>query len=508
MLFAFLGGIVTILSPCILPILPIVLSGSITGGKRRPLGVVSGFIASFTFFTLFLSSIIKITGLSADLLRIVAVFVIAFFGLSFLIPSLHAFVEINLSKLTARAATKNQLGNNGFLGGLVIGLSLGLIWTPCVGPILASIITLVATGNTGFDSVIVTLAYATGTAIPLLAIMHGVRILPVKNLQKVFGVLMILTAVAILFSWDRKFQTYILETFPNYGAGLTKLEDNALVKKQLEDMKTKPKGGRMVNAPDFIAGGQWFNSKPLTMGELRGNVVLVDFWTYTCINCIRTLPYIKSWHEKYKDKGLVIVGVHTPEFEFEKNPENVKKAIKDFGIEYPVMQDNDFATWTAYANHYWPAKYLVNQEGKIVYTHFGEGDYDETEEKIQELLSVDMPVQNPTYQVMARTPETYLGAARGNYAQITLTGQWTKSEEYAKPDKGSVMTMRFNAAKVFLVMRGSGRLNVYVNETLVKTLTVDEDKLYDLIDASVPGEHILKLEFLDDGLELYAFTFG
>ena len=319
---------------------------------------------------------------------------------------------------------------------------------------------------------------------------------------------MLLAALAIFFSWDRKFQTYILETFPNYGTGLTKLEDNALVKKQLEDMKAKPKGGRMVNAPEFIMGGQWFNSEPLTIKELRGNVVLVDFWTYTCINCIRTLPYLRSWHEKYKDKGLVIVGVHTPEFEFEKNPENVKKAMKDFGIEYPVMQDNDYATWQAYANHYWPAKYLVNQEGSIVYTHFGEGDYDETEEKIQGLLSIDMPVRNPTYQVMARTPETYLGSLRGDYSRIQITGTWTKSEEYARPSKGSAMTMRFNAAKVFLVMRGRGSLNVYLDETLVKTVTVDGDKLYDLIDLPLPGEHILKLEFLDSNLELYAFTFG
>lgn len=491
-LFAFLGGIVTIISPCILPILPIVLSGGTTSDKKRPLSIIAGFILSFTFFTLFLSAIVKATGISADALRLVSVVIITFFGIS-MIAGKELFRVSFVPKTT-----------NGFL----LGASLGLVWTPCVGPILASIITLAATGNTGIDSVVVTLAYATGTAIPLLAIMHGVRILPVKNLQKFFGILMILTAVAILFSWDRKFQTFILERFPNYGAGLTKLEDNALVKKQLEDMKTKPKGGRMVNAPEFVVGGLWFNSKPLTMQELRGKVVLVDFWTYTCINCIRTLPYLKTWHEKYKDKGLVIVGVHTPEFEFEKNPENVKKAIKDFGLEYPVMQDNDYATWAAYANHYWPAKYLVDREGKIVYTHFGEGQYDETEKKIQELLSVNMPVLNPTYQVMARTPETYLGSLRGDYSRIQTSGTWTKSEEYAKPAQGSTMTMRFNAAKVFLVMRGSGKLNVYLDEQFVKTVTVDEDKLYDLIDLPTPGEHMLKLEFLDPGLELYAFTFG
>ncbi|HLD25296.1 MAG TPA: cytochrome c biogenesis protein DipZ [Patescibacteria group bacterium] len=514
-LFAFLGGIFTILSPCILPILPIVLSGSITGGKRRPMGVVTGFILSFTFFTLFLSVIVRATGLSADALRVVAVIVIAFFGTSLLIPQLQIAIEKLFSRLAL--LTPKQNTNDGFFSGMLVGVSLGLVWTPCVGPILASIITVAATSSVGLDAVIITLAYAAGTSIPLLAITYGGRNLLTKHpwllthtahIQKGFGILMLLAALAIFFSWDRKFQTYILETFPNYGTGLTKLEDNALVKKQLEDMKAKPKGGRMVNAPEFIMGGQWFNSEPLTIKELRGNVVLVDFWTYTCINCIRTLPYLRSWHEKYKDKGLVIVGVHTPEFEFEKNPENVKKAMKDFGIEYPVMQDNDYATWQAYANHYWPAKYLVNQEGSIVYTHFGEGDYDETEEKIQGLLSIDMPVRNPTYQVMARTPETYLGSLRGDYSRIQITGTWTKSEEYARPSKGSAMTMRFNAAKVFLVMRGRGSLNVYLDETLVKTVTVDGDKLYDLIDLPLPGEHILKLEFLDSNLELYAFTFG
>ncbi len=553
-LFAFLGGIVTILSPCILPILPIVFSGSITGGKRRPMGVVAGFILSFTFFTLFLSSIVRATGLSADALRVVAVVVIAFFGLSLLVPSFQVLMEKLFSRLTAFAPKQNN--NDGFLSGLLVGVSLGLVWTPCVGPILASIITLAATSNVGTDAVIITLAYATGTSIPLLAITIGGRHLLTKHpwllantirIQKGFGILMLITALAIFFSWDRKFQAYILEKFPNYGTGLTKFEDNAIVKKQLDDMKNKPKGGPMFdNAPEFIPGGEWINSEPLTIQGLHGKVVLVDFWTYTCINCIRTLPYLKSWHEKYADKGLVIVGVHTPEFEFEKNINNVKKAVKDFGLKYPIMQDNDYATWQAYANHYWPAKYLVDKNGKIRYTHFGEGNYDETEQKIQELLAVDMAIDNPTYQVSARTPETYLGYQRmaglASPERVTpdkamlftaptdlvrntfaLSGTWTISAERAMPTKGATLTYHFDAAQVFLVMRpkalgATAKMKVTLDGKEVGefagddvrngVVTIDGDRLYKLIKLTPPGVHILQLEFLDSNTELYAFTFG
>ncbi|MEK7533442.1 MAG: cytochrome c biogenesis protein DipZ [Patescibacteria group bacterium] len=562
-LFAFLGGIITILSPCILPILPIVLSGSITGGKKRPMGVVTGFILSFTFFTLFLSAIVRATGASADILRIIAVAVIAFFGASLLVPTLQVGMEKLFSRLT-RFAPK-QSTNDDFLSGVLLGVSLGLIWTPCVGPILASIITLAATSSVGFSAVIITLAYALGTAIPLLAITAGGRVLLTSHpwllantprIQKGFGVLMLLTALAIYNSWDRQFQAYILEKFPAYGTGLTKLEDNAIVRNQLQTLK---EGGPMLklsdsdygNAPDFIAGGKWFNSEPLTMKELRGKVVLVDFWTYTCINCIRTLPYIKAWNEKYKDKGLVIVGVHTPEFEFEKNPDNVAKALKDFGLTYPVMQDNDYATWQAYANHYWPAKYLVDAKGKIRYTHFGEGDYDETESMIQSLLSetgatVNDPIVNPAYQVQTRTPETYVGYERMaglastervqpdntmvfsapknlNKNSFAFSGTWTIGSERAMPSEGATLTYHFDATEVFLVLRpktegNTAKINVTMDgkelgefagdDVINGVVTIDGDRLYKLIKLPAIGTHMLKLEFLDGNAELYAFTFG
>ncbi|MBI5018690.1 cytochrome c biogenesis protein DipZ [Candidatus Gottesmanbacteria bacterium] len=563
-LFAFLGGLITILSPCILPILPIVLSGSVTGGKRRPMGVVTGFIVSFTFFTLFLSVIVRATGLSADVLRVTAVVVIALSGISLLVPSFQIAVEKLLSRLAAFAPKQNT--NDGFLSGVLVGMSLGLIWTPCVGPILASIITLAATSSVGVNAVIITLSYALGTAVPLLAITMGGRSLLTSHpwllantprIQKAFGVLMLITAVAIYNSWDRSFQTYILDKFPAYGTGLTKLEDNAIVRNQLNSLQ---KGGSMLsnllesnygNAPEFIPGGEWINSPPLTMKELRGKVVLIDFWTYTCINCIRTLPYLKAWHEKYNDKGLVIVGVHTPEFEFEKEINNVKKAVTDFGLTYPIMQDNDYKTWRAYANRYWPAKYMVDKNGKIRYTHFGEGDYDETETTIQKLLGetgaeINDKVQNPTYQVESRTPETYLGFERmaglvspervspNNVVTFTapvslpknsfaLSGAWTIGAERATPQTGATLTYRFDAKEVFLVMRPSpnakGGLRVYLDGKVVTdenkgedvtegNVKITSDRLYKLIKLPKAGSHILKLEILDGDIELFAFTFG
>lgn len=371
---------------------------------------------------------------------------------------------------------------------------------------------------------------------------------------------MILTAIGIFFNVDRKFQTFILEKFPQYGVGLTKLEDNEIIRQELdkrdgqemnkEDVGKpmfdliEPKGTR---APEIIPGGKWFNSEPLTLGELKGKVVVVDFWTYTCINCQRTFPYLRQWHEKYKDKGLVIIGVHSPEFEFEKSESNLARAIKDFDLKYPIVQDNNFDTWYAYNNHYWPAKYFIDKEGYIRYTHFGEGAYDESEKVIQELLketgALDVPpdVNNPTYQVQAKTPELYLGYGRiENFASkeqivqnalntytsqelpnnnFAFEGNWIVMEEYANPQKDGKLFLNFESKEVFLVMRTKGntaRVKVYIDNQLQYfgqdnkngIVTVDSDRLYKLINLTTPGRHILRLEFEDSNAELYAFTFG
>ncbi len=567
--FAFLAGIVTILSPCILPILPIVLSGSIGGGKKKPLGIITGFILSFTFFTLTLATIVKLTNLSADVLRNFSVIIILTFGLSLLIPNFQVLMEKIFSRL-ANFTPTNQNPNAGFWSGILIGLSLGLIWTPCVGPIIASVITLAATSEVNLGAVIITLAYSVGTAIPMFIIMISGRALFNKVpwlltkseiIQKIFGIIMILTALGIFFNLDRKFQVFVLDTFPQYGANLTKFEDNQTVKNQLKNISSsenqlniigQPIDSASIPAPEIIPGGKWLNSDPLTLQSLRGKVVLIDFWTYTCINCIRTLPYLKDWYEKYQEKGLVIIGVHTPEFEFEKDASNVEKAIKDFGIKYPVAQDNDYATWKAYSNRFWPAKYFIDKNGQIRSAHFGEGGYDESEKLIQQLLKEsgadvsDTKINNPKYDISSATPETYLGYLRikgftspegiikDKLAYYTTpenlsknsfaySDKWLIGQERSAPVKNSTLSFNFDSEEVFLVMRPkekqTGKAKVYLDGKLIGSdnagedvrdgvVTVDADRLYKLIKLPTAGSHILKLEFLDSNLELYAFTFG
>jgi thiol-disulfide isomerase/thioredoxin len=402
-----------------------------------------------------------------------------------------------------------------------------------------------------------------------LLLSHPFLLSHTQKIQKIFGVVMVITALAILFNIDRKFQTYILEKFPSYGTGLTRFEENETVKQELDKLQQKPVDfsqiGKPMNelvdksdlgkAPELIPGGKWYNlsqgNQELTLSELRGKVVLVDFWTYTCINCIRTLPYLKAWHEKYKDMGLVIVGVHTPEFEFEKNPKNVEKAIRDFGLTYPIVQDNDYATWKAYDNHYWPAKYFIDKTGKIRKTHFGEGDYDESEQYIQKLLKetgeeISSPVINPTYVVQTKTPETYLGYDRLEYQtqmsavvldkpmqlaapspipynRFAYTGTVVVSREFAEPMAGTKLYFNFDSRNVYLVMRPKAntvsQIKVSLDGTVITYETqgadvkngiviIDSDRLYKLISLPTIQNHILELEFFDDNIQLYAFTFG
>ncbi len=530
-LFAFLAGIVTILSPCILPILPIILATSATelNSKKRPYGIVFGFILSFTFFTLFLSQVVKFLGIPADSMRNFSVIVIGLFGFSLVIPKFQLLMESLFAHLANFMPT--SAGKTGFGGGVLIGLSLGLLWTPCVGPILASVISLAITGTVTSDAFFITIAYSLGTAIPMYLVITLGRTLFSRipwllgntgKIQKIFGLVMIITALMIYLGIDRNFQTYILTKFPSYGAGLTNFEDKAFVKDELK-MVGKREVGLLSKgnlAPDFRVGGEWFNlgdEKPPKLVDLKGKVVLVDFWTYTCINCQRTLPYLKAWDEKYRDKGLVIVGVHAPEFEFEKKPSNVAMAIKDFGINYLVMQDNDFATWKSYKNHYWPAKYLIDKDGNIRYTHFGEGNYDDTEIAIQELLAetgveVSETPDNPVDLTYGRTPETYLGSTRSNNeSYLSYEGKWTQDEEYNSPTKGSKLNLRFDAKNVYLVMRNKGqvaKVKIYLDGVYQQTIEVDVDKLYKLVKLASPGTHSLQLEFVDDNAELFAFTFG
>ena len=581
--FAFVSGVITILSPCILPVLPIVLSGSVGKGKARPFGVIAGFVASFTLFTLALTAIVQALGVPPDILRVVAVVLIISFGLVMLVPRLRYVFEALATRVTSRRSSGPRPGgSSGFLGGLPVGISLGLVWTPCVGPIMASVISLALTQRVDGGAVFITLAYTIGTSIPMLGVMLGGRTLLkrvpslAKNsagIQRGFGVLMILVGMAIGFGWDRQFQSAVLNVLPNYGAGLTAIEElepvtDALAGRdqdrpeaggammmsgpQYASFDDPPEKGRLSDygpAPELIAGGEWFNTEgaPLRMRDLRGKVVLVDFWTYSCINCVRTIPYLKAWYEKYEDQGLVIVGVHTPEFEFEKKPSNVAEAMEDLGITWPVVQDNDYSQWRAYRNRYWPAHYFIDAEGNVRYFHYGEGKYDTSEKVIRALLKEAGGVSRSKVagsaepKLESRTPETYLGYGRarnfvsavspvpdrsaayqpsrtpGN-GEWNLDGRWTIAKEYIVPDKGGVLEIGFDAKNVFLVIEPieeAARVEVRVDGSPATDtqdvrgglLLPGESRLYQLVGLEKPGEHVLSLA-VDGKLRLYAFTFG
>ena len=566
--FAFLAGLVTILSPCILPILPIVLSGSLQSGKSRPLGVITGFIASFTFFAVFSFSLANAFGFSTEILRNFAVVLLILFGLATFTPKLQLFLENITSRFSSLGQGKKRTG---FSGGFILGITLGLIWTPCVGPILASVLTLAATSTITFQLILITFSYSLGTAIPLFFIAYGgkraLTTLPffkknAEKIQKTFGVLIILTAFLIFFNLDRKFQTYILDVFPMYGEGLTAFENNEKVESELNKLKNNDGGfmdgvlSQKTPAPnrDFIGATRWLQSEPLTLDALKGKVVLVDFWTYTCINCIRTFPHLTGWYEKYKDDGLVIIGVHTPEFEFEKNQKNVLNALEEYGITYPVVQDNDYKIWNSYSNRYWPAHYLIDKDGNIRYTHFGEGEYEKTEKVIQELLResgkdvdtdiLDLENYAPT---MRNTPETYLGYGRmerfaspekilsdinAKYSVPSLIesdffaygGVWNITDEYSESSKNAVIDLSFKAKEVFLVMRPkdlkkpgeaiilidgkpilASEAGVDVNNGIVN---IDQDRLYKLVKFGEQKPSRVTIQFNDAEIQVFAFTFG
>jgi len=565
--FAFLSGIVTILSPCILPVLPIVLSGSV-GGKRRPLGVITGFIVSFSIFTLLLTAFVRFLNIPADSLRVVAVILLILFGLIMVIPKLTTAFEVFASRLTGRSQKKKTA--SGFTGGVLVGFSLGLVWTPCVGPIMASVISLAITQSVDSGSVFIILAYSLGTSIPMLAIMLGGRSLIKRfprlsgnsgKIQKVFGVLMIVMGISISVGADRKFQSIVLDLFPNYGSGLTVFENIKPVQDAIKARDTtpppmmaagstqvsfdvQPKDGILGDygpAPEIVTMGNWLNTdgKSLTMEDLKGKVVLVDFWTYSCINCVRTIPHIQSWYEAYRDEGLVVIGVHTPEFAFERDEENLREAMADLGVTWPVVQDNEYSQWQAYRNRYWPAKYFIDATGTIRYFHYGEGEYDTSEEVIRKLLKEagNLPTGKaalkPEAHIRSRTAETYLGYGRTEgfiskeqiapneslkysrnkspeNGEWNLDGTWTFKREHVLSENEGTLELGFNAGKVFLVIEPvdtDGRIEIEVDGKSVGELKPDSSRLYQLVDLRKPGVHSLKLKVYGK-MKLFAFTFG
>ena len=538
---AFVAGIVTAISPCVLPVLPIVFAGAATGERRRPYAIVAGLVLSFTVFTLAATALLTALGLPDDLFRDVAIGVVALVGASLLWPRLGDLVERPFAALGRRRP--GDLG-----GGFLLGVSLGVLFTPCAGPVIAAVATVAATEDVSWRAVAVTLAYALGAATVLLPLAVAARRglstprlgARARVVRPVLGGVIVGVAILMALGLDLKLQTRV----PGYTRTLQGLEESAVARTRLDALvgqRTAAAGATLDDygaAPEFRDVTAWLNSRPLTLAGLRGKVVLLDFWTYSCVNCLRTLPYLKRWDAAYGNKGLVIVGVHTPEFAFERDRGNVEDAVRRFEIHYPVAMDNAYGTWNAWANRYWPAEYFIDRRGHVRFAHFGEGAYEEKEQVIRKLLVEPGLGQAVSASVHADvpedvgTPETYLGYKRlANYVGSTIApnreasyelpsrlppnavaygGRWRVESERIVAGAGAKLRLRYYARTVHLVLGTAGpsrTVGVRVDGRRLPSVRVADDRLYTLASFDDVRERTLELRF-DRGTEAYAFTFG
>jgi cytochrome c biogenesis protein CcdA/thiol-disulfide isomerase/thioredoxin len=533
----------------VLPVLPALLSAGATGGRRRPVGIVLGLALTFTLTIVGLATVVDGVGLGSSATRDLAIATLAGFGIAVAVPAIGDRLEARLSRLS-RFGPKTT--GRGFWSGLAVGGALGFVYAPCAGPILAAVISVAASGR----SLAVAIGFALGSAAVLLVLALAGRAVFARIrrgpwLQRTLGGVMLLTAVAMAFQLDVRFQSAIANHLPAAVVDPTKpLETSHAVTDRLAKLRPPSHFAAASHrlglkdygkAPDFTGTQEWFNSRPLSLAQLRGRVVLVDFWTYTCINCIRTLPHLEAWDAKYRRAGLTIVGVHSPEFPFEHNAGNVARAVRDDGIHYPVVQDNKLATWNAWQNEFWPADYLIDARGHVRAAHFGEGEYGVIEDQIRTLLAEagardlgGMSHPARTYDPTAEaTPETYLGLNRADrflpgpylpgthgyhrYAgtlplsHFSLQGTWTLTGEAATAGANGQLFGRVAGKDVYLVLsppaHGPGRVRVTVNGRVEKVLRVKTQRLYHLLSRPRPGVYDLRLDF-SRGVAGYAFTFG
>jgi cytochrome c biogenesis protein CcdA/thiol-disulfide isomerase/thioredoxin len=576
-LLAFVGGVLTILSPCILPVLPFVFARADQPFRRSGLPLLSGMALTFSVVAIAAAFgghwVVRLNQGG----RYVAMFIFLVLGISLLFPSLAEALTRPLvragGRLQSGPATEGSVGKS-----FVLGISTGLLWAPCAGPILGLILTGAAIQGPGTRSSFLLLSFALGAATSLgIALLAGNRVFSALKrslsfevwIRRALGVAVIMGVAAIALGWDTNLLTKFsfvntskVEAHLISGLGADKhpLMPQSAVPDQAGAAPVLGDGGPM---PDLDGAVGWINSSPLTRKSLRGKVVLIDFWTYSCINCLRALPFTEGWAEKYKDAGLVVIGVHTPEFAFEKDRANVEKAVRDLKITYPVAIDSNYQIWRAFNNEYWPAHYFIDGKGRIRYHHFGEGQYDESERVIQELLkengaqSVSDAVLTvsgngveaaPDHRNVA-SPETYVGYHRAaHFASVEpiaqdsrkvytlqprlslnqwgLAGSWKVGDEsavlQAAPGK---IAFRFHARDLHLVLgpaKGGKpiRFRVRIDGTAPGedhgmdtdangNGTVQEHRLYQLIrQKGAVEDRTFEIEFLDPGVQAFAFTFG
>ncbi len=518
-------------------------------GLRRPLAVIAGLVLSFSLLILAGSEALSLLHLPQDSLRDAGIALLIVVGLGYLIPPLGALLERPFARLGTRRPS-------GSAGGFVLGLALGVLYVPCAGPVLAALTVVGATHRVGLTAVILTAAFAVGTAVPLLAVavaggQLASRVAAIRRhapaVRRVGGAVLVVIAVAIAANAFAGLQ----RDLPGYS---TALQGSARVRHQLNSLTGVPQisltrcnstATTLVNcgpAPNFKGITAWLNTpggRPLSISALRGKVVLVDFWTYSCINCQRTLPHVEAWYKEYARYGFVVVGVHTPEFAFEHVVSNVRSQAAAFGVRYPVAVDDNYATWDAYDNEYWPADYLIDARGDVRHVHFGEGDYATTEQLIRQLLAAahpgrllppptDIPDKTPTGEL---SPETYVGYDRLQYlvpsndvvpnapavyhfpaslplGGLGLSGTWTEHAQEATSGSGAELELGFLAQDVYLVLGGSGTINVSIDGHHTQTIDVSGvPRLYtlDQADSATSGTLLLRAS---PGVQVYDFTFG
>ena len=564
-ILSFLGGVLTILSPCILPVLPFVFARADKPFLRSGLPLLLGMAVSFAA----IASIATIGGGWAvhanQYGRIAAMILLALFGLTLLIPSLAERLTRPLVALGSRISGSAQAESVG--GAALLGVATGLLWAPCAGPILGLILTSAAIKGASANTSILLLSYALGAGVSLgAALLIGGKLFAAMKqslgagewIRRALGALVLVGVAAIALGLDTGFLTRVslastagIEQFLVERTGLV-----AKTKSVAVAGSTLPVEGMM---PELSGATLWLNSPPLTKAALKGKVVLVDFWTYSCINCLRSLPYIRAWAQKYKDHGLVVIGVHAPEFAFEKDEANVRGAVAMLGVRYPVAMDNDLNIWQAFHNQYWPAHYFMDAQGRIRAHHFGEGEYDKSEQIIQQLLAEagykDVPtgIVNPSANGAEaaadlnamQSPETYLGYSRAeNFAgaptrnevgvykapaildrnQWALDGKWIIGQQTATSiNVGAAVSFRFHARDLHLVLGpedkpvrfritidGKPPGDAHGQDTdAAGNGTVTVQRLYQLVRQSGPvRDRIFRIELLDPGVEAFAFTFG